>query len=129
MVLIQVSFGLPLVAFRALATSWDRCRLWARDDHLCGWSIVLLLGSWLLTVDLSHGIWPRPRLGLRTVGLAHGIWTKPRLARAGTVGLGHGIWPKPRLARAEPDELPVPDEGVAFVSSNLVSSSGDFLAD
>ena len=123
MVLIQVSFGLPLVAFRALATSWDRCRLWARDDHLCGWSIVLRLrlGSWLWTVDLNHGIWLRPRLGLRTVDLAHGIWTKPRLARAGMVGSIHGIWTEPHLAR-EPDELPISEHVVPSISSNAVPS-------
>ena len=54
-------------------------------------------------MDLSHGIWPRPRHGLRMVGSAHGIWTEPHLAR-------------------EPDELPIPEELVALVSSNAVSS-------
>ena len=62
----------------------------------------LWLSLW--TVYLSHGIWPRPRLGLRTVGLAHGIWTKPRLAR-------------------EPDELSISHEVVPLVCANAVSPS------
>ena len=61
MILIHVSLGPPSVASRALTASW---LVAARDDHLSGWSIVLLLRFGLVhwTVGLDHGIWPKPRL-------------------------------------------------------------------
>ena len=61
-------------------------------------------------MDLSHGIWPRPRHGLRMVGSAHGIWTEPHLAR-------------------EPDELAIPEQVMPSIGSNAVSPWSHFVGD
>ena len=99
MILFPVSLRLPSVASRALAASW---LVGARGDHLSGWSIVL---GWCW-VGLGFTLWYLATQApwLRVVGLTHGIWARPHLAR-------------------EPDELPISQEVVARISSNVVSSS------